>query len=210
MRWIASLSDCSPSGSRLEFGSSRTTRKGLPNTARASADALALAAGERHAALADRGVVALGEAQDHLVHAGQPGGLDDLSVVASLRKRAMFSRDGAVEQLDALRQVADRVGERLGRILRDQRLVEADLAAGRRPGADEGAHQGDLPQPLGPMMPSASPASISKDTPATVAECQPGGTMAMSRTERRLVGPRHAVLLLDGLGQGRQRACAAA
>ena len=43
-------------------------------------DALLLAAGEFQAALADAGVVALGQAQDEVVHLGEAGGVLDLGL----------------------------------------------------------------------------------------------------------------------------------
>ena len=43
----------------------------------------------------------------------------------------MFSRDGAVEQFDVLRQIADVLPERFGRPLIERRAVEPDVAARR-------------------------------------------------------------------------------
>ena len=48
-------------------------------------------------------------------------------------------RDGAGEQFDVLRQIADVPAERVGRPLVERRAVEADLAARRPPDADQRA-----------------------------------------------------------------------
>ena len=71
------ISASSPSPSRLALGSSSTTSRGLAVQGTRERDALALAAREHAAALADLGVVALGQAQDHLVRVGALRGLDD-------------------------------------------------------------------------------------------------------------------------------------
>ncbi len=63
----AARSASSPSASRLALGSSSTTRRGLAVERAGERDALALAAREQRAAVADRRVVALRQAQDHVV-----------------------------------------------------------------------------------------------------------------------------------------------
>ena len=72
------ISCCSPSASRLALGSSSTTKRGLPNTARASAMRWRWPPDRGRAAVADLGLVALRQLQDHLMHARQLGGAHDI------------------------------------------------------------------------------------------------------------------------------------
>ena len=103
-------------------------------------DALALAAGQHAAAVADAGVVALGHPQDHLVHARAPGGVDDRFGIDVAEARDVLG-DGAVEQLDVLRQIADRWAKR-GAVPAFQRMsVEENPAFGVRPDPDQRADQ---------------------------------------------------------------------
>ncbi len=78
------------------------------------------------------------------MHAGEPGGLDNIVGGRFLAEARDIFGDRPVEQLDRLRQMADGVCQGLGRVVRDHRLVEADFSARRLPGPDEGAHQGRL------------------------------------------------------------------
>ena len=80
------------------------------------ADALALAAREMEAALADLGLVAVRQAQDHVVHAGEARSLDDV-VGIGVGEAPDVVLYGAAEQGDVLRQVAD-VAADLGAIQR--------------------------------------------------------------------------------------------
>ena len=93
-------------------------------------DALALAAGEALAAFAERRVVALREVLDEVVRVGFLAAAMISSRVAPILPKAMFSRDGGVEEKDVLadeREVEAEVG--------DAELFErdaVDLDAGRR------------------------------------------------------------------------------
>ena len=106
--------------------------------------ALALAGRQRRAALADLGLVAVRQLQDHVVHAGGAGGGDDLLGSGPHREAGDVLRHRAGEQLDVLRQVADVAAERLRRPLVERRAVEPDLAAHRLPDADQGAGERGL------------------------------------------------------------------
>ena len=85
------MSAASPSWSRLELGSSSTSRRGPAEHRPGQAQALPLAGREQPPGLADIGVVALRQAQDHVVHVGHLGGLDHRLGGASM-SRAMLSR----------------------------------------------------------------------------------------------------------------------
>src|SRR5687767_4530638 len=102
----AAASLASPSVSRLELGSSSTRSLGLPSTARCERDALALAATEIGAGLADVGLVALGQPQDELMAARDGRGRDHL-FVAGIAEAGDVVLDDAGEQFDRLRHVAD-------------------------------------------------------------------------------------------------------
>ena len=122
-------------GARLvEHDEARTAEHGARER-----DPLAIAAGEDRAALADLGVVAVGEAENHVVHAGKPRRLHDLGVVVHLEP-ADIGGDRIGEELDVLRQVAENAAKRFARPQRDVGAVEADgarhsAAARRRGGA---------------------------------------------------------------------------
>src|SRR4051794_13924850 len=78
------------------------------------------------------------------MHTGEPRRLDYLLSRRVLAKARDIFSDRAVKQFNVLRKVSNRLGERLRRVMRDQRLIKADFAARSRPGAYEGAHQGRL------------------------------------------------------------------
>ena len=106
--------------------------------------ALALARRQRRASLADLGLVALGQPQDHAVHAGLGGGCDDrVAFGVGIEARDILG-DGAVEQLDILRQVAQMASERIGRPLVERSTIEPNRAPLRQPGADQRPRQGRL------------------------------------------------------------------
>ena len=94
-------------------------------------DPLRLAGRQRRALLADLGVVALAHLDDHLMHAGLFRGGDD-GVGRGLGIEAGdVLRDGAREQFDILRQIADMAAEHIRRPLIERRAVEPHLAADR-------------------------------------------------------------------------------
>jgi hypothetical protein len=96
-------------------------------------------------------------------------------------------RDGAAEQFDVLRQIADMAAEHVGRPLVERGAVEPHLAAHRLPDADQradqrrfaGAARADHAEPL--------PASSAKVRPARSALIA-GGTMLTPRPTSRLDG----------------------
>src|SRR5262249_42731716 len=104
-------------------------------------DALPLAGRDRGAVLADMRLVSVREAHDEIVHAGRAGGGDDGVRLERRRETGDVLGDGAVEQLDVLRQIADVRPEALRRPLLERRPVEPDLSARRRPYADDAARQ---------------------------------------------------------------------
>ena len=129
-RPIASTSAASPA---LVEAGARLVEDHQPRRAEhrpGEADALPLAARERRALRPDLGGVALGQAQDHLVHAGELRRLDHGFVGRVGQARDVVAH-GAGEQLDVLRQVADMAAE----VGRDPSVhlgaVEADMARGR-------------------------------------------------------------------------------
>ena len=88
-------------------------------------DALLLAAGEAEAALADDGVVAVGQPGDRVVDLGGAGGLLDLLVAGVRPREAQVLAHGGVEQVGLLRDDADGVGERAEGQLADVDAVDA-------------------------------------------------------------------------------------
>ena len=99
------------------------------------ANALALAARKQIAGLADRGVVAFGEAQDHFMQAGAFGGFNHFGGVGLAEAGNVFG-DAAFKQLDVLWQVAD-VGPKLDAVpALDRQAVEQHLARHVGPDAD--------------------------------------------------------------------------
>ena len=104
------------------------------------ADALLLAAGQAQATRAQRRVIALREAQDHVMDAGQCGGFYDLCRVC-LAEAGDVLGNGAVEQLDVLRQVAQVWAQHFRIPLADLGAVQTHRAVGGGPDADHGARQ---------------------------------------------------------------------
>ncbi len=102
-------------------------------------DALTLAG--RQQVGRDLGFIAVRQLEDHVVHAGRLGRVDHLVRVDHAEARDVLA-DGAVEQFDILRQVADVFAQGLAIPLRDLGAVEADRAAHGRVDAEHCAHQG--------------------------------------------------------------------
>src|SRR4051812_33233111 len=107
------------------------------------ADALALAARQQSALLADAGLVALGQAQDQLMGAGDPGRVDDLLGRGRSEPGNVLGHR-AVEQGDLLGQVADMLAELAALPGRDVGAVKAHTPGARPAGADQQARQGRL------------------------------------------------------------------
>ena len=89
MAWSARIRACSPSASRLAFGSSSTTSRGSPYSARARPMRWRWPPDSSRPR--PLGLVALGQAQDQLVHAGALRGAHDLAPESGSPRRAMFS-----------------------------------------------------------------------------------------------------------------------
>ncbi len=107
-------------------------------------DALALPAREDRPFLADPGVVAVGQPQDHFVRAGGPGRLQHRVGVGREAHARNVLGHAPVEQVDGLRDEADVTAEQLRVPLLELGAVEPHAALRRQPQADEGAHQGGL------------------------------------------------------------------
>src|SRR4030095_11471510 len=106
-------------------------------------DPLALPGREAPTLIPDRGVVALGQAQDEIVGLGPLGGGDDGLGIDGAEAGDIVV-DGAVEYLDVRRDVADPGAEVLTRPVGDVGAVEADGAGGRRPDAGQEPRQRGL------------------------------------------------------------------
>ena len=133
---IAAISAASPSASRAELGSSRTRRRGSPNSARARPMRWRWPPESAAAAVGERGLVALGQAADHLVDAGGAGGGDDVGHVGVAEAGDVLA-DPALEEQRVLRQVADGLAEAGALVGEGALAVEEDAAGGRRPEADD-------------------------------------------------------------------------
>ena len=120
-----------PLGFRIERGGGlveQDDRRVLDQRAR-DRDALALAAGQLQAVLADRRVVAVRERHDEVVRVGGLGGGDDLVLGrARLAERDVVA-DRAVEQEHVLPDIGDLLAQRVARHLRDVLPVDHDAAA---------------------------------------------------------------------------------
>ncbi len=92
-------------------------------------DPLALAAGEAEAALADDGVVALGQRRDRVVDLGGARRLLDLLVGRIRPREAQVLAHRGVEEVGLLRDDADRVGQRAEPQLAQVGAVEPHGAA---------------------------------------------------------------------------------
>ena len=151
-------------------------------------DALRLTGRERSPLLADLGLVAFGQTDDELVHAGGLGGGDDGLGVGLGLEAGDVLRHRAGQQLDVLRQIAD-----VAPSASDDHWSSA--APSRRTLPRTGCQtptsmraSDDLPEPLGPMMPSPLPRSSVRLTSCTTTFWVPGATTAAFSTARVLVG----------------------
>ncbi len=107
-------------------------------------DALALTGGQRGALRPELGLIALRQAHDHLVHAGGPGGGDDIGGV----RRGVEARDilahRALDQRDVLRQIADMAPDVARAPLAQVGVIQPDTAAQQGPDADDALGQRGL------------------------------------------------------------------
>ncbi len=141
----ASMTACSDAASRPDVGSSRI-RIGVSRMIGAGdGDALALAAGQRHAALADHRVVAVGHRLDELVRVGQFGRAPDLAGRgAGLAVRDVLP-DRRAEEQRVLQDEADLIAQRLQPIPPDVRAVDDDRPGRRIVEPRNQAHDRGLP-----------------------------------------------------------------
>ena len=151
-------------------------------------DALPLSGRERRAAFADLRVVAVRQSQHHLVHAGGVRGGDHRLRVGVRLEAGDILRHRAGEQLDVLRQIADMAAERLRAPLVERGAVEPHLAACRPHTPTMARTSDDLPDALGPTMPSPWPGFSAKEASCTTTCCSPGGATVMTSTARALHG----------------------
>ena len=121
-------------------------------------DPLLLAGRQRRPALAELGLVAGGQVDDQVVHAGGLGRGDYGCRGRVLLEPGDVLRNRSLEQLDILRQITDVAAAGRGGPLIDGRPIEPHAAA-------DGGHtptiartSDDLPEALGPTIPSALPA----------------------------------------------------
>jgi hypothetical protein len=105
---------------------------------------LALTGRESRTALANGRIVALRQRQDELVHPGEGGSLNDEVRILSRAEARDVLRYRPGKQFHVLRQVADVPPQHLRTPLIERCRVEADLAAQRRPHADQGSRQARL------------------------------------------------------------------
>ena len=122
-------------------------------------DALALTAGERHAALADHRVVAVGHLLDELVGVGQFGGAPDLSARgARACRRRCSPRSVARNSSVSCRTKLICSRSDFNRVPADVRPVDVDFPGHRIVEARNQADDGRLAAPVGPTMPRPVPA----------------------------------------------------
>jgi hypothetical protein len=95
-------------------------------------EALALAAGEGNAALADRSVVTLREAQDVFVHRGQRGDFFDLGACRIGPREGDVLADRGGKQKRLLRHPTDRVAQRVESKVGQRDAVQTQVARCRR------------------------------------------------------------------------------
>ncbi len=103
-------------------------------------DALPLASGKGEARFPQRGVIALRQTQDEVMHIGALRRFDDARGIRLLEARDVFG-DRALEELDVLRQIADPGADLIASPDMDLRPVQANGARQRRPHADKSASQ---------------------------------------------------------------------
>jgi hypothetical protein len=108
---------------------SPTTSRSETSRPAGERQALALAGRQRRAARPEPRLVAVGQAQDHLVHVGGLRRGDDGGAIRRRLEAGDVVGDGAVEQRHLLRQVAHVAAELLGRPALERGAVEPHRAA---------------------------------------------------------------------------------
>src|SRR5208282_1448515 len=100
-------------------------------------DSLPLPRRQRHPALPDLGRITLGQAQNDVMHAGDLRGPEHRLRRGALVEARDVLGNGAVEQGDILRQIADVAAELLAPPLIDRSAIESDRAVLGRPYSDQ-------------------------------------------------------------------------
>ena len=104
-------------------------------------DPLHLTAGKPLKAIADLGGVAVGQTQDHFIHASHSGGLDHALIRSFGIETGDVFADGSCKQFQRLRKIADEAAQIVGAPLVQRRAVEPHFAMVRSPRADQNARQ---------------------------------------------------------------------
>ena len=116
----------------VEDDEERTAENGPCQT-----DPLSLSGRQCSATFPEPGVIAVGQAQDHIVRTGHPCGFQNCLRCRRFVEARDVCRDGSVEQRDVLRQIAD-VASKIVKIPSiDWRAVEPHGARGGRPYSHE-------------------------------------------------------------------------
>ena len=105
------------------------------------ADPLHLPAGKPLKAIADLGRIAVGQTQDHFMHARHSGGLDHVLIRSFRIETGDVFADGSCKQFQRLRKIADEAAQIVWPPLVQRRAVEPHFAMVRSPRADQNARQ---------------------------------------------------------------------
>ena len=128
------------------------------------------------------------------MHVGRLGRREDRLGVGLWLEAGDVLGDGAGEQLDVLRQIADVLARALPDPTarrRRRRGGPCRASASRRRRAARASE--DLPEALGPMMPSPLPALSEKATSCTTKRWTPGGVALTPSTEKVALGRGSAI-----------------
>ena len=172
--------------SSAEVASSRTRIGGFRRTVRAIAIRCFSPPGEAVAALADDGLVPVGERGDQLVDLRRPGRLLDLLVGRLRLREAEVLAHGRVEEIGLLRDDADRRGERLERQLAHVDAVDRDRAlASRRRAARRGSRTSSCPSRSRRRAPSSCRPAPRTRRPSASTRRRRSGSRRGRRRRRR-------------------------
>ena len=137
----------------------------------------------------------VGERDDEVVHACGLGGANDGPGIGLSLEAGDVVADGPRQQLDGLRQVTDVPSENLGRPLVESAPSSRTLPRTGVQTPTKRRASEDLPDALGPMMPSPWPLLSVNDASCTTSLVLPGGVTLPFQGQ-----------LLAGAPQGHQRA----
>ena len=147
--------------------------------------ALLLAARHPVPALADQGVVAVGQAGDQVVDAGGPARLDQLGVGGVGTRVAQVRANGVVEQMRVLHHHADGVAQRLQRVV--AHVVTVDATSPALTSWMRGTRSAlvVLPAPDGPTSATSSPGAMVKLTSRRIQSLSSSRSVATGRLLQR-------------------------